>query len=559
MKIFLLIVSAFTLLFAQSTARSPHGAKLNIACKTCHTTNNWQDSTALKFDHNQTGYALIGGHKDTECISCHKSLVFSRIGIMCADCHSDIHKGELGIECQNCHNSMSWKNRSDIFEQHLQTNFPLLGAHANLDCESCHQSEQQRQYTNTPVSCQGCHLSDYISTTNPSHQQVNFSLECNKCHLPNAATWHTTIFNHPQTFPLIGGHSGIECLNCHSDGFSSITTDCYSCHKQDYDQSQNPNHLIFGFPTTCEHCHSGVSWERNAFNHNAESGFAIEGAHLNILCTDCHVNNQLTGLARDCFGCHKEDYNTATNPNHLSNQFELDCLACHSLNSWTPAEFDHNNTDFVLTGAHSSLNCMECHSEGYSNTPSACWSCHELDYRGTEDPNHVSNGYDHDCLNCHTTANWSATAGFNHTITNFELTGAHTSLACQVCHSNGYTNTPMECVACHQQDYNQTVDPHHANAQLPLSCENCHNTISWKPANWDHDGQYFPVYSGAHREKWDTCSDCHTNSSDYGHFSCVNCHDHNRSEMAEKHKEVNSYSYESNACYDCHPDGKSDD
>lgn len=116
----------------------------------------------------------------------------------------------------------------------------------------------------------------------------------------------------------------------------------------------------------------------------------------------------------------------------------------------------------------------------------------------------------------------------------------------------------MECVACHQSDYQQASDPNHSAAGFPNTCEDCHSTTAWSPANFNHDGQYFPIYSGAHKGEWDTCADCHVNVANYSQFECINCHEHNRTKMDDKHKEVQNYSYNSAACYDCHPNGKGD-
>ncbi len=101
----------------------------------------------------------------------------------------------------------------------------------------------------------------------------------------------------------------------------------------------------------------------------------------------------------------------------------------------------------------SSVPCISCHSAGYQNTPTDCYACHQADFDGVTDPNHVSNNFSHTCTECHTTAAWSP-ATFNHNLTGFPLTGAHVSLACLACHANGYENTPSDCVACHQADYN---------------------------------------------------------------------------------------------------------
>ena len=86
-------------------------------------------------------------------------------------------------------------------------------------------------------------------------------------------------------------------------------------------------------------------------------------------------------------------------------------------------------------------------------------------------------------------------------------------------------------------------------------CYGCHPTGEVGDFT-EHDALYFPIYSGKHRDKWDDCSICHTDPSDWSVFSCIECHEHDRSKMDDEHREVNGYVYDSQACYDCHPTGE---
>lgn len=116
-------------------------------------------------------------------------------------------------------------------------------------------------------------------------------------------------------------------------------------------------------------------------------------------------------------------------------------------------------------------------------------------------------------------------------------------------------NTPNTCVGCHLTDYNATVDPNHKSAQFPTDCKSCHDETAWVPSSFDHDGMYFRIYSGTHIQGtvWTTCNTCHTNSSDYSVFTCIQCHQHsNKTEVDLKHKDVRGYSYTSPACLSCH-------
>ena len=100
--------------------------------------------------------------------------------------------------------------------------------------------------------------------------------------------------------------------------------------------------------------------------------------------------------------------------------------------------------------------------------------------------------------------------------------------------------------------------PPHASAQFPTDCQTCHTTTAWIPSTFNHDGQYFPIYSGHHAGKWTLCADCHTNASNYQVFSCIDCHAHsNQAQVNSDHQGVSGYSYNSVACYNCHPTGSS--
>jgi hypothetical protein len=108
-------------------------------------------------------------------------------------------------------------------------------------------------------------------------------------------------------------------------------------------------------------------------------------------------------------------------------------------------------------------------------------------------------------------------------------------------------------VACHQRDYDQTTDPAHRAAGFPDDCAACHRTSSWDGATFDHDGSFFRINSGHHREAWSTCADCHTDPANYAVFTCVTCH--TRARMDSEHRERSGYQFSSPACLGCHRRG----
>ena len=519
-------------------------------CTQCHNQNAWSPAT---FDHNLTAFPLTGAHTSVNCAECHINNRYTGTPTDCWSCHENDYlntndpnheTNNFDHDCTVCHSTSGWDPSTF---NHNQTNFPLTGAHISLNCIQCHAAG----YSNTPTDCWSCHENDYRNTDDPNHEANNYPHDCTQCH--NTSGWDTDVFNHNNTdFPLTGAHLTLNCNQCHASGYSNTPTDCWSCHETDYRSTTDPDHETNNFDQDCTGCHSTAAWSPSIFDHG-QTNFPLSGAHISLNCIQCHAAGY-SNTPTDCWSCHETDYRNTNDPDHETNNFSQDCTTCHNTSAWDPATFDHNQTDFPLTGAHISLDCIQCHAGGYSNTPTDCWSCHENDYLNTDDPDHQANNYPHDCTQCHNTSGWD-TDVFNHNITDFPLTGAHVTVACGACHTSGYNNTPTECLACHQSDYDGATNPNHRGAGFPTDCVTCHNTNGWDQTTWDHDNQYFPIYSGRHRGEWNLCGDCHVNSNDYGVFECIFCHEHNQNDMDDEHGDVPGYVYSSSACYNCHPRG----
>jgi len=303
-------------------------------------------------------------------------------------------------------------------------------------------------------------------------------------------------------------------------------------------------------------CHTTLAWQPSSFDHN-QTRFQLTGAHQAVVCDDCHRDGQFAGTPMDCFSCHQTDFQQVTDPNHVAGNFPQDCLSCHTVAAWTPATFDHSLTRFQLTGAHQAVVCEQCHINGqFTGTPMDCFSCHQNDFQQVTDPNHVAGNFSHDCLTCHSTNAWQP-ATFDHSKSRFPLLGAHQAVPCAQCHVNNvYTGTPQDCFSCHQDDFQRPTDPNHLTLNFSQDCTTCHTMTAWTPATFDHDAQYFPIYSGAHKGKWQNCSTCHIDANNYKAFECINCHEHDQQRMDDKHRERPDYQYNSAACYNCHPDGR---
>jgi hypothetical protein len=559
-KLSLILTIASLFLSARSFSDSPHGKDFRVSCDACHSSKGWKlDKAIYSFDHSKTALPLVGQHQTVDCKTCHPTLVFSEAKTGCVDCHTDLHNQTVGPDCARCHTPKSWIV-DNITAMHQRSRFPLAGAHYTAQCQACHPSASLLRFEPNGVECIDCHRKDYNNTTNPNHIQAGYSTNCLECHSMNSIVWGGTNVNH-SFFPLTLGHAVSDCFKCHTSGnFANTSNVCVSCHQANYNASTNPPHVAANIPNTCADCHTtNLGWKPATFAIHSNY-YPLTGGHLTADCNSCHNNNYTNTLTTVCFGCHQSNFNQSTNPPHASINIPTTCADCHTTNpGWKPATFAIHNNYYALTGAHLTTDCNSCHNNNYTNTlPNTCVGCHQANYNQTTNPPHASISIPTTCADCHTTNPGWTPATFPIHSNYYVLAGAHQTLACSTCHGTNYNNTlPTTCVGCHINDYNQTNNPPHASAQYPTDCLICHNQTAWSPSTFNHDAQYFPIYSGHHNGTWSMCSDCHTNASNYQVFTCITCHAHNQTDMDNAHSGVSGYSYNSNACYNCHPTGSS--
>ncbi len=547
----------------EQTTRSPHGP-LAIPCENCHTAVAWRPIRAVpEFDHNKTQYPLRGMHEKVKCVECHVKPVFTNVGKNCADCHEDVHRRQMGPNCEQCHTVQGWNIAVQQVKDH-QNRFPLLGAHAAVQCDECHTQAATGIFYGLSTQCDSCHLKDWQKTTNPPHASdpADFpAASCQGCHT-TFDSWLGAVFtgNHagpPINFPLTGGHAGVPCEQCHVGNnyhLQIAATDCGNsgCHLTTWQQTNNPTHSTAGpafAVSNCSQCHDTLAWtDLTSFNH-AVTGFTLTGMHISPVptpCASCHVNNSYTLqiAPTDCGNstCHLKEWNSTATlggsiPNHITAGFPMaQCSTCHNTTSWATATFDHSTTGFPLTNAHASppLTCAQCHVNGNYNlqiAPTDCGNsgCHLTDWTKTNNPTHATAGPSFaasNCSQCHDTIAWTDLTSFNHAVTGFTLTGQHVSpvpTPCASCHiNNNYTLqiAPTDCgnSSCHLKDWNSTATlggsiPNHITAGFPMAqCSTCHNTTSWATATFDHSTTGFPL-TNSHASPPLTCAQCHINGN----------------------------------------------
>lgn len=204
-------------------------------------------------------------------------------------------------------------------------------------------------------------------------------------------------------------------------------------------------------------------------------------------------------------------------------------------------------TPLAISYAQARLRCTTCHGDQGAHGPgtfagTSCPACHlaALEHPGL--PVHQQPAAGH-----------AAASG------GFALRAPHDTLACTGCHVAG-TGQPRftpanvdDCYTCHRAEYDSALASGKHLPGFPTTCTSCHTTTQWPGAVFDHDRQFFPIYSGTHRGEWSSCTTCHTVPTDYAQFSCLGCHEHSQSAMDSQHQGEPGYSYTSTACLRCHP------
>ena len=130
--------------------------------------------------------------------------------------------------------------------------------------------------------------------------------------------------------------------------------------------------------------------------------------------------------------------------------------------------------------------CTDCHvNNNYALNSTLCYSCHQKDYAGTNNPPHASAGFPTTCELCHDTTVWTDST-FNHNNTTFPLTGIAPGAAASVHRlsrqqqlhdsADGVRRLPSDGLQQHDKSW-----PQGATAVLPNDMPKLpqHNGLDW--------------------------------------------------------------------------------
>ncbi len=364
---------------------------------------------------------------------------------------------------------------------------------------------------------------------------------------------------------LFKGHQHLEgmdnCTNCHTVGRTLSNDRCLDCHKEIQSRVAQKK----GFHQTvvskqCVECHkdhhgrefSIIRFDKKTFNHSVV-GFVLDGKHSKVECEKCHTVSKITakdiqafsndrktstylGLSTECSSCHKDEH---------KGQFKQKCAECHTTAQWKPANlFTHEKAEFKLVGAHTKVECAQCHKKTWDNGSvtrfidiefSSCQSCHSDPHKGK---------FKQECTQCHTTESWHEVKGsqFDHSKTAFPLKEKHLKLKCEQCHEKnpkvknvsgefGFHITRFnKCSNCHNDAHGRQFESRKDGG----ACESCHTEKGFIPSQYgiiQHAQSRF-VLIGSHIAT--PCGKCHTEgkvqakSTRIFHWKdtveCITCH-----------------------------------
>jgi hypothetical protein len=491
-----------------------HKGELGNDCARCHGTLKFKPVARL--DHSKSNYPLTGKHSDVACNKCH--LVPDRVfmdgsdgkqyprftGLAyreCSDCHRDTHAGALGPACASCHVTSGFEKVDRSRFDHRKTRWPLLGKHAAVKCESCH--DPVRAWGRKPAfgRCADCHADVHSGAATLAGQVV----DCAACHTETGFRPSTyTVARHRKAkYALDGKHAAVDCSKCHRKlpGQAKVLmrpsfSACMDCH-EDSHGGQLSGRSDRG---VCESCHMVAGWKPSTYEKEKHNllPVTLEGKHGEVACAACHgplrpglgpvpaglrtgkAGVALLGVETECRSCHLDVHNGRFEPAG-QRPAEDGCRTCHGTNAFVPSTLSvesHDKFRYVLKGGHRAVPCFECHKP-LAQPPSSihllkaegvvrdldfiepnehCSDCH-LDPHAGQFAHRTDHGA---CEGCHDVDRFRPASKFDHERdAEFALKGGHAGVACERCHNKTktpegrqvvvYRRTVTECRDCHRK------------------------------------------------------------------------------------------------------------
>jgi hypothetical protein len=287
------------------------------------------------FDHQTTGYALVGQHLQARCTACHKTSDLKNTPQNCSDCHAEpaMHKGLFQQSCETCHTPAAWKPASldgQAFEHLATTGFSLALHQADysnqvITCTSCHPQDLKILALQTCIDCHSQH--DPVFMTD---HQAQYGSKCMVCH-DGVDRLHN--FEHANFFALDGRHASLQCTDCHANQvYRGTPSACSDCHKE-------PEIHAGVFGLQCADCHTTEAWSPATLRqHTFPLNHGLKDQGVQLACDTCHGSNY---IEYTCYNCHEHQVNEITKTHLEAGIADQDipaCAKCHPDGTVTKGE-----------------------------------------------------------------------------------------------------------------------------------------------------------------------------------------------------------------------------
>ncbi len=210
---------------------------------------------------------------------------------------------------------------------------------------------------------------------------------------------------------------------------------------------------------------------------NVSLGGVRSHAEIAGNCAACHVPPWgRETMATRCLNCHTAIGEQLAAGRGLHGKLSAGrrCRDCHSEHKGAHADltslahFDHDRTEFPLTGKHRSVDCQACHAGNvFRGTPRTCVSCHA-------EPTVHRGRFGTACADCHSTTTWQG-ATFRHTFPLQHGSRRGRKNTCATCHTKEGDYRSYTCYNCHAHQPEKTERKHVRKGISDFqSCVRCH-------------------------------------------------------------------------------------
>ena len=303
-------------------------------------------------------------HATVECRQCHANMIFREASTRCADCHADLHRRQLGTRMRGLPQREGLGGEDASRCASIRRASRCSGAHASVDCETCHKGAAAAQFRGLSTACAACHINDFSHTKTINHVAAKFPVTCEQCHA--ADNWLSVRFDHTRLtgFALVGTHShaGLrqlprgQPLRGHAGHLLRLPRQGFRRHHEPQSRGGGHSHGLLALPHVEQlaefHLQSRrlqIPADRGARQHAVRAVPRQQSVRQHA--------HAVLGLPLECVPDGGQSQSRCLRlSDHVRDLPQHQRLAA--------ATFNHSRPQIPATGAHTTRACAQCHVNG---------------------------------------------------------------------------------------------------------------------------------------------------------------------------------------------------